>query len=73
MGYQSLKKIGIYAIIKKVKAGKSSTDMPHLNKKTKTIRTQVLIPSVTATIKEDCLLSLERIATFSTLCIVTWA
>ncbi len=35
MGYQSLKKIGIYAIIKKVKAGKSSADMPHLNPKKK--------------------------------------
>ncbi len=48
-GDQTLQKTAIYAIIKKVKAGESTSDMRHLNPK-KTVRTPELIASVAAAI-----------------------
>ncbi len=60
-GDQTLQKTAIYAIIKNVKAGESTADMRHLNRK-KTVRIPELIASVAAAIEEDHRLSMEAIA-----------
>jgi hypothetical protein len=49
-GDKAMKKITIYAILKKVKGGKNQR---HLNPK-KTVRTASLIASVATAIEEDC-------------------
>jgi hypothetical protein len=51
-GYKTLKKMAIYAILKKVKAGKNTDNQRHLNLK-KTVRTASLIATVAASVDED--------------------
>jgi hypothetical protein len=58
MAIRPCRKRAIYVIIKKVKAGKSTANMSHLNQQ-KTFRTPDLISSA---IKEDSHLSMETIA-----------
>jgi hypothetical protein len=55
-GDKTLQKTAIYAIIKKVKASKNTSDQRHLNRK-KTVRNAALIASVVATVEQDRRLS----------------
>ncbi len=62
-GDKALKKTAIYAILKKVKAGKNTDDQRHLNPK-KTVRTASLIASIAAAIEADrrqCIKSLAAV------------
>jgi histone-lysine N-methyltransferase SETMAR len=62
-GDKALKKTAIYAILKKVKAGKNTDDQRHLNPK-KTVRTASLIASIAAAVEADrrqCIKSLAAV------------
>ncbi len=60
-GDKTLQKTAIYAIIKKVKAGKNTSDQRHLNGK-KTLRNAALIASVAAAVEQDRRLSVKSFA-----------
>jgi hypothetical protein len=57
-GDKTLQKMAIYAIIKKVKAGKTTSDQCHMKGK-KTVRKVTLITSVAAAVEQDHRLSIK--------------
>jgi len=59
-GDAALKKTAIYNIIKKVKAGKNTSDQRHLNPK-KTQRTSKVVAAVAAAIQEDARVTMEQL------------
>jgi hypothetical protein len=61
-GEKALKKMAIYAIIKKVKNGETTNDQRHLNGK-KPVQVSALIASAAVAINEDRQLSIEALAT----------
>jgi hypothetical protein len=73
-GDKVLKKMAIYAIIKKVKNGEINNDQRHLNAK-KTMWTPAFIASVAAAVEEDCRLSIKALATAhgTSRCMRIWA
>jgi hypothetical protein len=69
-GDKALKKTAIYAILKKVKSGKTTEDQRRFNPK-KTVRTASLIASVAAAIEDDHHLSVKYLAAVNGVSIYT--
>jgi hypothetical protein len=60
-GDKTLQETAVYAIIKKVKASKNTSDQSHFNRK-KTVRNATLIASVAAAVEQNCRLSIKSFA-----------
>ena len=56
-----MKRTQIYDIIKKVKAGKTTTDLRHLNAK-KTVRSPAFVADIAADIKKDRRVTIRKLA-----------